>query len=349
MSTIVDQIVCTQNTAPDELTPKDFKVDIDVRWCAGCGGYSILSQVQRILPDLGIPKEKFAFISGIGCSSRFPYYIDTYGFHSIHGRALAVASGLKISRPDLSVWVATGDGDCMSIGGNHFIHACRRNVDMNVMMFNNEIYSLTKGQYSPTSQPGQLTKTSPLGVLDNPFNPASLALGSGATFVARAVDSDPKQMQYMFERAAKHKGIAFIEVYANCVIFNDSAFENFRNKKLSKDHTVQLEHGKPLVFGADRDKAIKLDGFTPVVINLNDGTHSISDALIHNEKDSTLAFILSNMTYNSELPRPMGVFQAIDRPVYNEQLTAQIEYAKQKYKNTDINDLLKGEDSWVIE
>ena len=349
MNTIVDNIVCTPNTPIDGLTPKDFKVDIDVRWCAGCGGFSILSQVQRILPELGIPKEKFVFVSGIGCSSRFPYYVDTYGFHSIHGRALPIATGLKIARPDLSIWVATGDGDCMSIGGNHFIHACRRNVDINVMMFNNEVYSLTKGQYSPTSQPGQITKTSPLGVLDNPFNPTSLALGSGATFVARALDSDPKQLQYMFERAAKHKGISFVEVYANCVIFNDGAFENFRNRKINKEFTVNLEHGKPLVFGENNDKAIKLDGFSPIVIDLNDGAHSISDALVHNEKNSTLAFILSNMTYNPELPRPMGIFQSIDKPTYDGQLTAQIEFAKQKFGVGDVDKLLKGEDSWVIE
>ncbi len=349
MKTIVDNIVCTPNTSIEDLTPKDFKVDIDVRWCAGCGGYSILSQVQRLLPELGVPKEKFVFVSGIGCSSRFPYYIDTYGFHSIHGRALPIATGLKLARPDLSIWVATGDGDCMSIGGNHFIHACRRNVDINVMMFNNQIYSLTKGQYSPTSQPGQITKSSPFGVLDNPFNPTELAMGAGATFVARALDTDPKHMMSLFERAHKHKGISFIEVYANCVIFNDNAFDNFRNKKTVKDTTINLEHGKPLIFGENRDKAIKLDGFTPVVIDLNDGVHSVSDAQIHNEKDSTLAFILSNMTYNPEMPRPLGVFQALDKPVYNEQLDAQIEYAKEKKGVGDVNRLLKGEDSWVIE
>jgi 2-oxoglutarate/2-oxoacid ferredoxin oxidoreductase subunit beta len=349
MNTIVDNIVNAPNTSIEELTPKDFKVDIDVRWCAGCGGYSILSQVQRLLPELGIAKENFVFVSGIGCSSRFPYYIDTYGFHSIHGRALPIATGLKLTRPDLSIWVATGDGDCMSIGGNHFIHACRRNVDINIMMFNNQIYSLTKGQYSPTSQPGQITKSSPLGVLDNPFNPTELAMGAGATFVARALDSDPKHMQSMFERAHKHKGISFIEVYANCVIFNDNAFTSLRDKKTTKDVTVTLEHGKPVIFGENRDKAIKLDGFTPNIINLNDGVHSANDALIHNEKDSTLAFILSNMTYNTEMPRPLGVFQALDRPVYNEQLDAQIEFAKQKFGIGNVDDLLKGEDSWVIE
>lgn len=346
---VLDSIANAPTMSDVELTPKDFKVDIDVRWCAGCGGFSILSQVQRILPELGIAKEKITFVSGIGCSSRFPYYIDTYGFHSIHGRALAVASGLKIARPDLSIWVPTGDGDCMSIGGNHFIHACRRNVDINVLMFNNEVYSLTKGQYSPTSQPGQITKTSPMGVIDNPFNPAALALGAGASFVARAVDSDVKELAYLFERAAKHKGISFVEIYANCVIFNDGAFENFRNKKLAKDNTVKIEHGKPLIFGEDRDKAIKLDGFSPVVYNINEGTNSINDALVHNEKDSTLAFILANMTYNHELPRPVGIFQSLDLPTYDTQVAEQIELAKTKRGEGDLDVLLKGEDSWVID
>jgi len=217
------------------------------------------------------------------------------------------------------------------------------------MMFNNEVYSLTKGQYSPTSKPGQITKTSPLGVLDNPFNPSSLALGAGASFVARALDSDPKMLQTMFERAAQHKGISFVEVYANCVIFNDGAFENYRNKKINKEYTVYLEHGKPLVFGAERDKAIKMDGFTPKVISINDGVHSINDAVIHNEKDTTLAFILSNMSLNPELPRPMGIFQAIDLPTYEGQIDAQIEYAKKKFGEGDLDALMKGEDSWVIE
>jgi 2-oxoglutarate ferredoxin oxidoreductase subunit beta len=349
MEYILDEIAQRPTHSDVELSPRDFKVDIDVRWCAGCGGYSILSQVQRILPDLGIAKEKIVFVSGIGCSSRFPYYIDTYGFHSIHGRALAVASGLKIARPDLSVWVPTGDGDCMSIGGNHFIHACRRNVDFNVLMFNNEIYSLTKGQYSPTSHQGQVTKTSPMGALDYPFNPAALALGSGATFVARAVDSDVKHLASLFERAAKHKGMAFIEIYTNCVIFNDGAFEDFRNKKNSKEHTIMLEHGRPLVFGENNDKAIKLDGLKPVVFNLNEGSNSINDALVHNETDHALAYLLSNMTYNPELPRPLGIFQAVERPSYADQVTEQIKYAKEKYGEDDIQNLLDGDDSWVIE
>jgi 2-oxoglutarate ferredoxin oxidoreductase subunit beta len=349
MRTHIDEINEIKGTNPAELTPKDLKAGIDVRWCAGCGGYSILSQVQRIMPKLGIPKERLAFISGIGCSSRFPYYMDVYGMHTLHGRALPIASGLKIARPELSVWVATGDGDCMSIGGNHFIHACRRNVDLNVLMFNNEIYSLTKGQYSPTSRPGQITKSSPLGVLDDPFNPASLALGAGATFVARGYDRDAKQLEFLFERAARHKGIAFVEVYANCVIFNDGAFDPFTKKESRKEYSVVLEHGKPLVFGENNDKGIKLDGFTPVVVSLADGKNSVNDLLVHNEHDSTLAFILANMTYNSELPRPMGVFQALERPSYDFKVDEQI--AKERAKaggEPNIMELLKGKDSWEI-
>ena len=349
MRTIVDEIVNMPHIGEVETTPKDYKVDIDVRWCAGCGGYSILSQVQRIMPAVKVPKEKIVFVSGIGCSSRFPYYMNVFGLHSMHGRALAIASGIKIARPDLSVWIATGDGDCMSIGGNHFIHACRRNVDLNILMFNNEVYSLTKGQYSPTSQPGQKTKSSPLGVLDDPFNPASLALGSGATFVARAYDRDIKTMQYMFERAAAHKGIAFVEIYANCVIFNDGAFDLYTQKDTRDEHSVYLEHNKPLVFGKNREKGIRLDGFRPTVVSLTDGNWSVDDLLVHDETDSTLAFILANMTYNSELPRPMGVFQAITKPTYDEKVEWQINEQYKKFGEPDMEALLKGEDYWEIQ
>lgn len=348
MTTMLDKLVNKPHEGEIKYKPKDFKVDIDVRWCAGCGGYSILSQVQRIMPKLGIPKENMAFISGIGCSSRFPYYMDIYGFHSIHGRALSIASGLKVSRPDLSVWVATGDGDCMSIGGNHMIHTARRNVDMQVIMFNNEIYSLTKGQYSPTSQPGQKTKSSPLGVLDDPFNPSSLALGSGASFYARAIDKDTKQLQHLFQRAQEHKGFAFVEVYANCVIFNNSAFDKFSRRETKFDSTIQLEHGKPLVFGENDNKGIILDGHKPRIVSLEDGKYSVNDLVVHDEKDSTLAFILSNMTYDPELPRPFGVFQAIERPSYDEKVTEQIKYEQETKGEGDLEDLLAGSDSWII-
>lgn len=348
MTTQIDNVLSNFHTEDVKLAAKDFKTPIDVRWCAGCGGFAILSQTQKILSSLGIPREKFVFISGIGCSSRFPYYMNVYGLHTMHGRALAIASGLKIARPDLSVWVATGDGDCMSIGGNHLIHACRRNVDINILMFNNAVYSLTKGQYSPTSLPGQVTKSSPLGVLDDPFNPAALALGSGATFFARAFDRDIQTMQYMFDRAAKHKGIAFVEVYANCVIFNDGAFDLYTKKDTRKEHSVELIHGKPLVFGENNDKGIILDGFKPTVVSLEEGKYSINDLLVHDETDTTLAFILANMTYNPELPRPMGVFQAIERPSYDEKVTEQLEYYAQKPGANDLEALLRGEDSWEI-
>jgi 2-oxoglutarate ferredoxin oxidoreductase subunit beta len=347
MTSFIDNLISTKYAELPTLTPKDFKADIDVRWCAGCGGFSILNQVQRIMPDLGVPKEKIVFVSGIGCSSRFPYYMDVYGFHSIHGRALAIASGLKVARPDLSVWVATGDGDCMSIGGNHFIHACRRNVDLNVIMFNNEIYSLTKGQFSPTSHVGQKTKSSPLGVLDDPFNPSNLALGAGATFVARGIDKDTTAMKHLFERASKHKGFAFVEIYTNCVIFNDGAFEEFSRRETKRDRTINVEHGKPLIFGEKNDKGIKLDGYKPVVISLDDGIHSVNDVIIHNEKDSTLAFILSNMSFNPLLPRPLGVIQALDHQTYDNKVTEQIEFHKAK-GNTELQNLLWGDESWEI-
>lgn len=346
MTTMLDNLI-QQKGEIKKYTPKDFKADIDVRWCAGCGGFSILAQVQRIMPEIGVPKEKIVFVSGIGCSSRFPYYMDVYGFHSIHGRAISVASGLKVARPDLSVWIATGDGDNMSIGGNHFIHACRRNVDLNVIMFNNEIYSLTKGQYSPTSQPGQKTKSSPLGVLDDPFNPTSLALGAGATFVARTYDKDTTQLKNLFKRAQEHKGMAFVEVYANCVIFNDGAFDMITRKDLRLEHTIQLEHGKPLVYGNDNDKGIIMDGYKPKSVSLNDG-YSVDDLVIHNENDSTLALILSNMSMTEGMPRPLGVLQAIEKPSYDYKTTWQIEQEYKKPGAGDINKLLQGEDSWEI-
>jgi 2-oxoglutarate ferredoxin oxidoreductase subunit beta len=346
MSTVLEEIINYPHLGVADYTAKDFKPENDVRWCSGCGGYSILAQVQKIMPTLGIPKEKFAFISGIGCSSRFPYYMDVYGVHAIHGRAVAIASGLKVARPDLSVWIATGDGDCMSIGGNHFIHACRRNIDFNILMFNNEVYGLTKGQFSPTSQVGQVTRSSPLGVLDNPFNPTSLALGSGASFVARAVDSDTNALRILFERAARHKGTAFVEIYTNCVIFNDGAFDSFRGKETRKDKTVFLEHGKPLVFGENNDKGIRLDGFKPKAVSLSDG-YSVDDLLVHNEQDSTLAFILSNMTADPELPRPLGIFRAVEVPSYEARMTDLIQREKEN-KGSDLNKLLQGKDSWVI-
>ncbi|MFH0735991.1 MAG: 2-oxoacid:ferredoxin oxidoreductase subunit beta [bacterium] len=333
-----------------KLTAKDFSSGIDVRWCPGCGDYSVLAQVQRTFPDIGIKKENIVWVAGIGCSSRFPYYMGTYGFHTIHGRAPAIATGLKLTRPELSVWVATGDGDLMSIGGNHFIHACRKNVDLKILMFNNQIYGLTKGQYSPTSEKGKITKSSPYGSIDYPFNPASLALGSEATFVAKTLDRDLKHMQEMIKRAAEHKGTAFIEIYQNCVIFNDATFENLTNKETKADNVLVLEHNKPMVFGKNKEKAIKLDGFTPVIIDLNDGHNSINDALVHDEFDQnpTRAFILAHLNDHAGLPTPIGIYRQIIKPTYNEALTSQIEMVTNKKGKGDLKKLLYGTSTWKV-
>lgn len=335
-------------TAP--LTAKDFQTDQEVRWCPGCGDYSILAQVQKVMPTLGIPRENIAIISGIGCSSRFPYYMNTYGMHSIHGRATAVASGLKAARPDLSVWIVTGDGDGLSIGGNHTIHLLRRNFNVNVLLFNNQIYGLTKGQYSPTSEENKITKSTPFGSIDHPFNPLALALGADATFVARSMDRDPKHLQEMLIRCHKHKGTSFLEIYQNCNIFNDAAFEIFTEKSSKLNETLFLEQGKPLIFGAEKNKGIKLDGFTPVVVELNEG-HSADDLWVHDENDFYKAQILVRMfddpRLDKHLPRPFGVFYEGDRPCYEDVMTKQIEDAKAK-KPADLDKLLRGNETWVI-
>lgn len=350
MFTNIDEIVNAPHLGVINYTQRDFKSNVEVRWCPGCGMHSILGQIQKTMPELNIPKEKLVFVSGIGCSSRFPYYMENYGFHSIHGRAIAIASGLKVNRPDLNVWVSTGDGDNMSIGGNHFIHACRRNVDLQVIMFNNQIYSLTKGQFSPTSQKGQYTKSTPLGNIDNAFNPTSLALGSGATFVARGIDKDVKQMRELFERAYRHTGMAFVEVYANCIIFNDGAFDQFTRRETRWDNTIFVDHGKPMIFGSEHEKGIILDGYTPKVVNIKDGTYSENDLLVYDEKDSTLALITSNMTYNEVLPRPLGVFYANgdEKPSYDRLVKEQIQHEIDKKGVGNIDELLLGNDFWEI-
>ena len=250
------------------LKPADFASDQDVRWCPGCGDYSILAQMKKVMPTLGIPRENIVFISGIGCSSRFPYYMNTYGIHSIHGRAPAVATGLKSSRPDLNVWVITGDGDGLSIGGNHLMHAIRRNMDVNIVLFNNRIYGLTKGQYSPTSPLGKTTKSTPMGSVDNPLYPLSIAIGCEATFVARSIDTHIKHLEVTLKRAAEHRGTAFVEVYQNCNIFNDNAWAYTKDRQTKQENTIELEHGKPLIFGANRDKGIRLNGLEPEVVEL---------------------------------------------------------------------------------
>jgi 2-oxoglutarate ferredoxin oxidoreductase subunit beta len=328
------------------LTAKDLASDQDVRWCPGCGDYSMLSQLQRALPEMGVRKEDIAIVAGIGCSSRFPYYMSTYGFHGIHGRALAIASGLKSGHPKLAVWVATGDGDCLSIGGNHFIHALRRNIDINIMMFNNQIYALTKGQYSPTSGHGQKTKTSPQGVIDHPFNPVLIALGAEGTFVARSVDRDPKHLKQMMLRMAEHKGTTFIDVLQNCVIFNDGAFDLYTKKETRDDNTIQLEHGKPLIFGKERNQGIRLNGFKPEVVSLNDVSES--ELLVHDEKSKALAFILAHMNDKPGFPMPLGVFLDIERSTYDEELERQVVSAQEKGGLNDLNDLLTDGQTWEI-
>jgi len=337
-------------TTPTLLTSKDFSSDQEVRWCPGCGDYSILAQVQKVMPTLGIPRENIVFISGIGCSSRFPYYMNTFGMHSIHGRATAVASGLKASRPELSVWIITGDGDSLSIGGNHTIHLLRRNFDVNILLFNNQIYGLTKGQYSPTSEEKKITKSTPMGSIDHPFNPAALALGADATFVARTMDRDPKHLQAMLLRANAHKGASFLEIYQNCNIFNDGAFEIFTEKGSKPTETLFLEQGKPLVFGANNDKGIKLDGFKPVIIDFAQG-FSAADCWVHDEKDIYKAQILTRIfddpQIEGHLPRPFGVFYQTDRPCYEDVMAAQLEEAASR-KPADLDKLLKGNEVWTI-
>lgn len=331
-----------------KYTAKDFQSDQDVRWCPGCGDYSILAQVQRVMPDLGIPRERIVFVSGIGCSSRFPYYMNTYGFHGIHGRAPAIATGLRIARPDLSVWVATGDGDGLSIGGNHLIHTLRRNIDIKIILFNNQIYGLTKGQYSPTSEYGKVTKSTPYGSVDHPFNPLLVALGAEGSFVARTLDRDPKHVQYVIKRAAEHKGTAFIEVYQNCNVFNDGAFSLFTEKETKDENVLFVEHGKPLIFGKEKDKGIILDGFTPKVVSLKNGKYSVNDLIVHNEKDTMLSFILARMSNIAGLPRPVGVIYSVERPIYEIEVQHQIEQATQKVGEGNLEKLFNKGNVWVI-
>lgn len=340
----------------DELIPavkytaKDFSSDIDVKWCPGCGDYSILAQVQRTSPDFGEKKENIVWVSGIGCSSRFPYYMNTYGFHGIHGRAAAIATGVKLANPKLQVWVATGDGDMLSIGGNHFIHACRKNINLKILLFNNQIYGLTKGQYSPTSEKGKITKSSPYGTVDWPFNAIKVAAGSGATFIARTLDRDTKHMQAMITRASKHKGLAFIEVYQNCPIFNDGAFFRLTEKDTKPDNVILLEHDKPLVFGVNKDKGIKLDGLNAVMIDLNDGKHSINDCWIHDEFDEnpTREFILSRFTDTPGFPTPIGVFRQYNKDSYDSDYTKQIENVIAKKGKGTYEKLMFTSNTWEV-
>ncbi len=332
--------------AAPTLSRKDFVTDQDVRWCPGCGDYSILAQVQKIMPELGIPRERIVFISGIGCSSRFPYYMNTYGFHSIHGRAPAIASGLKATRPELSVWVVTGDGDGLSIGGNHLLHVLRRNVDVNILLFNNRIYGLTKGQYSPTSEIGKVTKSTPLGSIDYPLNPISVALGAEATFVARTIDVDAKHLQEIIRRASQHRGASFVEILQNCNIFNDGAWSALTEKDSKADSTLVLEHGKPLVFGKSRDKGIRMNGHQLEVVHLGSGV-SENDLLVDDEGDDGLAFLLSTMK-PPKFPTPLGIFRAVQRTTYDEAINLQLAQVKGQQGVGDLNELLSRGDTWDV-
>ncbi|MFI1969443.1 2-oxoacid:ferredoxin oxidoreductase subunit beta [Streptomyces cinnamoneus] len=332
-------------------TAKDFKSDQEVRWCPGCGDYAILAAVQGFMPELGLAKENIVFVSGIGCSSRFPYYMNTYGMHSIHGRAPAIATGLATSRQDLSVWVVTGDGDALSIGGNHLIHALRRNVNLKILLFNNRIYGLTKGQYSPTSEVGKVTKSTPMGSLDAPFNPVSLALGAEASFVARTVDSDRKHLTEVLRAAAAHPGTALVEIYQNCNIFNDGAFEVVKDKQQAEEAVIRLEHGQPVRFGADGAKGVVRDRATGDLKVVAVTPENEADVLVHDAHAATptTAFALSRLADPQTLHRtPIGVFRDVSRPVYDTLMADQLEAAVEQKGKGDLAALLAGNDTWTV-
>jgi 2-oxoglutarate/2-oxoacid ferredoxin oxidoreductase subunit beta len=326
------------------LTAKDFTSDQEVRWCPGCGDYAILSAVQKFLPELGLERERIVFISGIGCAARFPYYVQTYGMHSIHGRAPAIATGLALSRPDLSVWVVTGDGDALSIGGNHLIHALRRNVNVKILMFNNQIYGLTKGQYSPTTPLGTVNKTTPMGSLDHPFNPVALALGAEATFVARSIDTDRAHLTETLRRAYAHPGAAFVEIYQNCNVYNDGAFDAVRDQK---ENRILLEHGKPIRFGAEGERGVQLrpDGAAEIV----DGADE-SSLMVHDEHAETpsLASALARLSHTPHGPTPIGVFRDVERAVYDRLMDEQLARAREDQGEGDLAELLHAGDTWTI-
>jgi 2-oxoglutarate ferredoxin oxidoreductase subunit beta len=335
--------------APPALKKRDFQTDQEVRWCPGCGDYAILSAVQSVFPELGIPREKFVVVSGIGCSSRFPYYMNTYGFHTIHGRAPAVATGIKIAQPELDVWVATGDGDALSIGGNHTIHMLRRNVGVKVLLFNNRIYGLTKGQYSPTSELGKRAKSTPMGSVDRPFNPLVLALGAEATFVARSVDVFQSHLKATLRKAAAHKGSAFLEILQNCNIFNDGVWDTLTAREVRDDKVIALEHGEPLVFGKQRSKGIRLNGMQLEVVELGDGV-SEDELLVHDEQhpNPAYAFLLAHMDRIPGMPSPIGVLRAIRAPRYEDLMAEQLVAAKRKHGEGRLEELLLTGDTWEV-
>lgn len=332
---------------PVKITKDDITSDQEVRWCPGCGDYSILAQTKKVLPDLGIPKEKLVFISGIGCSSRFPYYVDTYGMHGIHGRAPAIASGVKLANPDLKVFIITGDGDALSIGGNHFIHLCRRNVDVTVLLFNNQIYGLTKGQYSPTSEQGKITKSSPYGSLERPFNPIKLALAAGATFVARTIDREPKHLAEILKAAAEHKGTSFVEVYQNCNIFNDGTFGRYTDAKTKKDYVLTMQEGAAFTYGVAGDKVLHFENGNFSSKEGDGGKNNYK----HNpkQKQTAVEFALAELSEQEELPTPIGIFRQHNFPTYDDLLTNQVQEVKDKLGQGDLNTLLYSGNTWQVE
>ncbi|MFM2104133.1 MAG: hypothetical protein RL006_300 [Chloroflexota bacterium] len=341
----------TQSELP-VLTKKDFESDQDVRWCPGCGDYSILAQTQKTMPDFGVPKEKIVFISGIGCSGRLPYYMNTFGFHTIHGRAATIATGLKGARPDLMVWVITGDGDALSIGGNHLIHAMRRNVDMKMIMFNNRIYGLTKGQASPTSPIGKKTKSTPMGTIETPIIPLNLVAAAEASFIARSVDTHSEHLQEMMHRAGEHTGAAFLEVLQNCNIFNDGAWRDFTDKSVKEDRMLVLKHGEPMIFGAEKNKGIRLNGLQPEVVTIGENGVSVADLWVHDESDpdASRTQILSRMWW-PDFPVPVGVFRRVPRPTHDQLLVEQVESAKAARAAkgpVDLQKLLAAGETWTV-
>lgn len=341
----------TENNEPvqEVLTRADFKVEQPVKWCAGCGDYAILSAVQNALPEIGKNKEDIVFVSGIGCSSRFPYYINTYGFHGLHGRAAAIATGVKVANPKLSVWVVTGDGDCMAIGGNHFIHILRRNIDVNILIFNNKIYGLTKGQYSPTTPRGSKTKTSPEGTIEHPFSPGELAMGSQGTFFARALDTEPKSMTEIFIKAAQHNGTSVVEILQNCVIFNNKIHQEITGKDVKDDHMIYLEEGRPMIFGSDRNKGIMRNGSRLQVVSMGENGITEKDLLVHDPSTSDMAllFMLTRMTL-PDYPVATGVIRCFESESFEQALEHQIEESRQTSKVKSLDDLINSGNVWKI-
>jgi 2-oxoglutarate ferredoxin oxidoreductase subunit beta len=338
----------TENTG--QLTRQDFKVPNPVKWCAGCGGHSVLTTVQNVLPETGVEKEKIVFVSGIGCSSRFPYYINTYGVHGMHGRAAAIASGIKVANPNLSVWVVTGDGDMMAIGGNHFIHILRRNINVNILLFNNKIYGLTKGQYSPTTPLGAVTKTSPEGTIESPFMPGELAMGSQGSFFARVVDTEPKMMREVFVKAADHRGTSMVEVLQNCIIFANQVHNEITGKDVRDDHQIYLKHGEKMLYGKDNNKGIVLEKGKLKSVVIGENGYSIDDILVHDEKvpDDTIHYMLARMTL-PELPVAMGVIRACECLVYESMLVDQVDTAMKESKIKNVNELLRSGNTFQVD